>query len=193
MARIRGRGIHEPMQLHELVDKSPHLAFNACGKVVTTEYVETPYNEYGLVEIGPLFTRLLGSVAVEHVWRGNNAGLHHIMWPNRAYRELMPASDREVAVEFRTAPTLMIDIPRQMHEYLHKVTEPPTMPGIDIMQQYALEQQQVRKLAAIVSLHGRSRLLRLTKEQAENSRRQRVNFWLDKMQDGYLGIMPDRE
>jgi len=161
--------------------------------VRVTDHIETPYDEYGVIDRRELFHRILGSVASEYHWQGSFAGPHHLMWPRHDYN--IPGAteiDTQITSTFRSSATLRVILPRELHDYLHRVTTPPAMPGEDVMRQYNVEQDQITHLYDTIR-YGSYATLPLDDQQKETLRHERFLKKLDTMQDAQVGLMPDRE
>lgn len=155
--------------------------------------VETPYTEHGIVDRQTLFRRLLGSVASDYHWGGSFVGPHHLMWPQRAYcRPGVSRAKAKTTAHFRGNPSLKVILPRELHDYLHRVTEPPKAPESDVMEQYTLEQSQVSRLYSIIRPSGHMDK-DLSFDDREDLRYALLLGKLEDMEDGQVGLMPDRE
>ena len=56
--------------LVRLASYTDHIELQG-GRVVVRSMVETPYNEFGIVDVRELFRRVLGSVASDYHWEGS--------------------------------------------------------------------------------------------------------------------------
>lgn len=179
--------------LWRLADHTDLLERGPNGVMIVREFIDTPYDEYGIIDRKELFRRLLGSVASHYHWEGSFAGPHHLMWPKAAYSPPnVPNAVASIATCFRGSPSLKVILPRQLHDYLHRITQPPTVPAVDVMRQYALEQQQVSRLYATVNTRSYREQTNLSPQQKEELRRDGLLRKLETMEDGQLGLMPDR-
>ena len=174
--------------LVRLASYTDHIELQG-GRVVVRSMVETPYNEFGIVDVRELFRRVLGSVASDYHWEGSYTGPHHVMWPKDNYRR---SGANHPAMLFRGCATLRIILPRVLHDYTHRITDPPTLPTPDVMQQYYREQCQVQRLYETVRFHGLHDIDYMSHKEKEALRLERFREKLDKMEDGSLGVMPDR-
>lgn len=184
-------GSFESRWVRDLAEHSENLT--VVGNRLIVDEIETPYDEYGIVDKRELFSRIIGSVAADHVWKGSYEGPHHIMWPRYAYQGISPQAFRPKATHFRGSPSLKIIIPRQMHDYLHFVTEPPAVPDKDVMVQYSLEQFNVQRLYDTIRFHGALHLDKHTPEERERIRWETLLDKLDTMDDPQVGLMPEKE
>lgn len=178
-----------------LADYSDLIQRNNNHTITVLDQVETLYDPNGIIDRRALLRDVMGSVATEYHWggmyTGQYAGPHHLMWPRRNYLRPWDASiNATTAAQYRSSPTLQVILPRELHDYLHRVTEPPTMPAMDVMEQYNLEQSQVSILFSVIS-HASFRKLSLTDTEREALRLRVFHDRLNSMQEGSLGLMPD--
>ena len=187
------RNASERSLLWRLADYTDLVERNNSHSITVNEYIETPYDEYGIIDRKLLFKRLLGSVASEYHWNGSFVGPHHLIWPRRAYS---PAGTRtpstKITSDFRESPSLKVTLPRELHDWLHYITPMPTMPDLDVMEQYILEQEQVSKLYGIVRYGGLSDVS-FDPAKKELFRHAMMLDKLKTMEDGQVGLMPNRE
>ena len=174
-----------------IAEQSDRLLVNG-GRVEVIEPIDTPYDEFGIVDKKELFRRILGSVSTDFYWGGSYVGPHHIMWPQADYAGEGLGARRKIPMKFRSSQSLRVIIPRDLHDYLHKITEPPKQPGIDTMEQYYQEQQTVLHLYDIVRYHGLSDLS-ISEQNKEQYRLHRLHDELGRIKDGQVGLLPDRE
>ncbi|QQS22268.1 hypothetical protein IPM09_01860 [Candidatus Saccharibacteria bacterium] len=176
--------------LSRLADHSDYV-YVVGNRVVVEKMIDTPYNEHGIVDTRELFRRVLGTVSTEYYWQGSYEGPHHIMWPRGWYRQ--KTDGKQIAMQFRNSPTLRLYLPRDLHDFTHKITDPPVPPSRDVMEQYILEQCQVQNLYDIVRFHGLHDLHGMAHDDKEAYRLERFRERLSEMEDGYVGVMPSRE
>lgn len=188
-----GKRVDGSSLLWRLADYTDLVKRGSDGTAKVIERIETPYNEFGIVDRKTLFRRLLGSIASDYRWQGHYEGPHHLMWSRTDYRlpNVHPAQV-ETFSRFRGSPTLKVRLPRELHDWLHRVTEPPTPPSLDVMRQYVHEQGQVHRLYNTVSL-SRYNFEGLSFEEKEKLRHDGLLRKLEEMSDGELGIMPEKE
>ncbi len=191
---IEGRPADRPAQtrLFNRIAQHTDLLRITGNRVAVHEYVDTPYDEHGIVDKQRLFQRILGSVASDFYWDGSYEGPHHLMWPREAYRGARTGAHRNTAMIFRSSQTLRVILPRELHDYTHKITEPPLMPTLDVMEQYNTEQAQVIRLYDTVRFHGLKDFA-LPHAEKEAFRFGQFHRLLEQMPDGELGLMPDKE
>ena len=160
---------------------------------MVVQKIETPYLEHGIIDHRSLVRQVLGSVASDYQWQGSFVGPHHLMWPRRLYPHSHDATSPEgIAAQYRSSPSLQIIIQREAHMYLHQVTEPPVRPSLEVMYQYNIEQAQIASLFSLLNgktFHNEA----LPPGVLEDLRQRIFHDKLDHMQDGQVGLMPDRE
>lgn len=161
------------------------------NRVVVEEYIETPYDAFGLVDKQELFHRILGSVANFH-WEGRYVGPHHIMWPRENYSGFGLGDRRNIPKQFRGSTSLKMIIPRELHDYLHKITLPPELPSVDVMVRYIREQNDVNRLYDIVRYRGLKHF-DMSFEDKEVYRERRLMEELEQLPASSIGLMPDPE
>ncbi len=177
-----------------LVEKTDLLHIGPSGKIQTTDLLETPLDEYGIPRRVELMRMVLGTLSVHHIWAGEY-DLHHAAWPGEQYRRIEDGN-YGVGARYRGSGSLKVRLPRQLHNYVHKITIEPPMPPLDIMRQYALEHGQVNRLYDTIKLTSYveyPKLNALSHEDKEALRRKTLQKKLELMQDGEIGIMPQRE
>ncbi len=180
--------------LMPLVEKTDLLHIGPTGKIQMTDLLETPLDEYGIPNRVELLRMVLGTLSVSHIWAGEY-DLHHAAWPGEQYRRLEDGN-YGVGARYRGSGSLKVRLPRQLHNYVHKITAEPPMPPLEIMRQYALEHGQVNRLYDTVKLTSYveyPKLDSLPHEDKEALRQKTLHRKLKVMQEGQLGIMPQRE
>lgn len=179
--------------LWQIAEYTDQIRRNNNGTVTVMELIETPYDEFGLLNKQLLIQRVLGVVAGAYHWEGSFAGPHHFMWPREAYHYPAVAKNKASVINhFRECPSNKIWIHRQPHDVLHRLTPEPEMPDYDVMEQYNLEQDQVSRLYGLVR-YDSLKELHLGLEEKELRRHQLMIDRLERYEDGYLGLMPSRE
>lgn len=189
----RGSITHEPQCLLPLVGKTKFLEVDVYGAVRATDKIKTPIDTYGVPNRILLMRKVLGSVAMRHIWTGDY-DLHHVAWPRAAYAE--SADGPELGIDYRNAPSLRITMPRQLHDYIHLVTTETAPPSTDVMRQYSLEHGQVGRLYDTVKSYKTDEEIEKFGFSEAVSMAARLDSYhrkIELMQDGEIGIMPDRE
>lgn len=102
------------------------------------ELLPTPLDERGLVDMIGLIALVKTTVAPGYNWESSFVDEHHLQWPDRWYErgeEYSPHAFRNLAVS-------KVRVPRVFHNWVHRITEPPTMPTDDVMR-YRIDAQRV--------------------------------------------------
>lgn len=189
----RVRRASEQSILWKIAPYTDRVDRNSDHSLSVHDYVEIPYDEYGVIDRKEFLTRLVGSVASDYHWDGSKMNTHHLVWPRRVYRPYdIDTPYTKITGEFRENPSLKIILPVDLHMYLHGVTEIPNMPDLDVMDQRNLEQRQVSSLFEAVRYDN---LEDLSYEHLDKEmfRYALLLERLDHMEDGHVGLMPDRE
>lgn len=101
--------------------------------------IETPLDSRNLVDAPKLFQEINKTVDPSYNWRSPFNDTHHLQWPSRSYdgsiENLRPQ-------EFRNLAISQWVLPRVLHNWIHKITEPPPVPEAEIMQ-YRIDAQRV--------------------------------------------------
>ena len=179
--------------LAPLVEISPLLKFDARGRVRASDKIEVPLDEFGIPRRVELMRQVLATLETAHHWTGGY-DVHHLAWERDNYRHIILDGEL-IGASYRGCSSLKIIIPRQLHNYIHLVSEMPPVPEIEIMRQYALEHNQVYRLHDTISLDSYvafPELDRLPHEAKEELRLQSFQRKLVDMEDGKLNVMPDR-
>ncbi|MGK2896166.1 MAG: hypothetical protein ACSLEY_00990 [Candidatus Saccharimonadales bacterium] len=186
LSTVKGEQSLAPLATHS------ELLNRRNGQLIVLDKLETPVDEYGIPQPHLLIKDVLGSVAISRVWTGGY-DVHHVAWPEAAYHRYNDETESLTGSYFRGAAALKVRLPRQLHNYIHAVTEPSPMPSEDVMQQWIKEQRQVSRLYDTVSRKNLSDATDLSEEQREKYRFNNYRQKLDTMEDGELGLMPNRE
>ena len=157
------------------------------------EYIETPYDEFGIIDKRELFRRLLGSVSVDFYWDGSYEGPHHLLWPRSHYTTGGAHPERPLSERFRGAPSLRVILRRDLHDWLHEATQPPQVPSREVMWHHDHEQGQILRLYDTIRHRSLSKIHGMSHEQKEAYRLRRFHELLGEMDDGHVGLMPQRE
>lgn len=184
-----------PYSLLPLVEATDLLELQPNGRIYARDLLPTPVDEHGVPRRVELIRQVLGTVATRHIWTGDY-DVHHTAWPGNAYRKVIDRNSERIGSMYRGAGSLKVWTPRQLHNYIHKITEPPTPPPLEVMRQYALEHGQVDRLYDTIKVSSYiavPELAELPFEEQELLRKEAFDRKLDQMHDGEIGIMPDRE
>lgn len=100
----------------------------------TNERIETPTDERGLVNIPLLLEEVKNFVRPDYEWRGK-PNSHHIFWYEKLYTDRTLFRDNvELSRHFRNMPLHQIELPVELHDFLHVVTTPVEVPSDEIME-----------------------------------------------------------
>ena len=186
---------HEAQPLVGLIEKSELLVGNEFGGVNVDHKLATVLDEYGIPDRVKTMKEVLGSIAGKHVWTGDY-DLHHMSWPRTHYTQYADDDGTRLGINFRNAGSLRVVMPRQLHDYTHAVTEPPPVPSVDVMRQYALEHGQVGRLYdTIKSAKSNDEIQKygFPEESSVEARRAAFKQKIEMMEDGQIGIMPEKD
>lgn len=161
------------------------------GQLVVTDKLQVPISEHGIPLPRELIEQVLASVAVRHHWTGHY-DVHHVAWPEAEYKRINKETGSVLGGQYRGTAALKIRLPRQLHNYIHTVTEPPAIPDADVMEQWVREKWQVDRLYDTVSLKSMSEF-DMPETEREKYRFSNFQQKLEDMEDGHLGLMPERE
>lgn len=181
--------LHEKGSLLPLVGRTALLDLQR-GEIVVHDKLEVPLNEHAIPQPVELIQNVLETVEGRHFWSGIY-DVHHIAWPGCDYRALNDGTNLLGSL-YRGSGSLKILMPRQLHNYIHAVTEPPKMPEWDVMEQWVRESEQVGRLYNTIRLSNFAKA-DISEEQKEHYRFSNFQQKLENMEDGHLGVMPDRE
>ncbi|MBQ68817.1 hypothetical protein CL689_02025 [Candidatus Saccharibacteria bacterium] len=185
------------------VEQSLLLTVANNGRVKAIEKLDTPVDEYGVPDPYEYLGRL--AVTLDDTYEPPKpTNVHHLIHPRADYARHGRDS---VQYRYRESPSLMLEIPIQIHNYGHWVMLPPKMPPFEVMEQRVKEQEQVDRLfrigRAVIAaprwldeMHGRgAQLYRTAETYVSRHEPTEAQFFdeLDKMDDGVLGLMPNRQ
>ncbi|MBC7764514.1 hypothetical protein H7Y29_02260 [Microbacteriaceae bacterium] len=180
----------DEQSLTPLLELSDHLILQN-GRISGINRIEVPLDEHGIPKRTEFVKMALGTIAADHYWSGF-LDVHHLAWPGANYRDLNYADDRYMALKYRGCATLKVRVPRQLHNYFHKISFEPPVPSADIMHQWLLEQNQVDRLFDTICISSLSQF-DINHDAKEEWRKSSYIAKLEQMRDGELGLMPDRE
>lgn len=103
--------------------------------------LQTPVDEYGLVDRRRLIETVKQTVHPDYRWPTKVLSIHHLYWHGAWYG--FPSAP-ERAASFRDMNVNKILVPRVFENWVHLLTLPPDMPDGDIME-YQLESVGVQK------------------------------------------------
>lgn len=194
MTLERGLSYADNQSLVPIMDKTPMLERRG-SRIVCPEKIDVPLDEYGIPRRVQLMRRVLDTMETQHIWTGGY-DVHHMAWPGVWYRKLLDEDDGMFGSAYRGAGSLKVRLPRQLHNYVHTISEPPPMPDEEIIKQYALEHGQVSRLYDAIKLTSYEDFPELAALPFQNQERLRQESYerkLESMADGEIGLMPDTE
>jgi len=184
------------------VEYSSLLRISERGRVVATEKLKTPTDAFGIPNAF-LYIAQLGATLDPAYEPPAKTNVHHLIHPKALYHRNGPQS---IQYKFRESPSLMVRMPEQMHNYGHWVVENAKMVAMDKMTQYVKEQEQINRLfkigRAVISnprwlegMFGDGQQSYRTAEEYFAKQPNEAMFFdtLDQMEDGQVGLMPDRD
>jgi hypothetical protein len=101
--------------------------------------IETPLDSRNLVDAPKLFQEINKTVDSSYDWKSRFNDTHHLQWPSRTYDENI---DNLHPQEFRNLAISQWVLPRVLHNWIHKITEPPPIPNPEVMK-YRIDAQRV--------------------------------------------------
>ncbi|MEP7205081.1 MAG: hypothetical protein ABI716_02720 [Candidatus Saccharibacteria bacterium] len=118
--------------------------------------IPTPLDERGLVDAPELFQEIAKTVNPSYEWDSAFNDPHHLQWPNRWYLDEVcnPATKAANPHEFRNLAISKWILPRVLHNWIHKVAEPPPVPSNEVMF-YRSEAQRVTTALFMTVRSGR--------------------------------------
>ena len=102
------------------------------GDELAENKLETPLNEWGLVDVDELVRRVKATMVPGYDWGGGN-DRHHIGWAHAKYVKADEVAGDGLATTFRDLPINLIWVPRRFHNWIHAVTKEPPVPSRDVM------------------------------------------------------------
>lgn len=135
----------------------------------TDDRIPTPLDERGLVNLTELIKQTKKTVDPGYDWASEFSDIHHLQWPNADYANEPdnPANPHE----FRNLAISKLKVPRNFHNWIHKVTEPPPVPSAEVMY-YRIEAQRV--VIALAKVAGVCEMLTQKDEISEAKLKERL-------------------
>lgn len=96
-------------------------------------YLETPTDQYGLVDLDKLIALVKGTVSPEFSWESPFNDVHHLQWYARNYPVTVGENDVVNMNEFRELINRKVFISRVTHNRAHQVTLPAKVPPNEVM------------------------------------------------------------
>ena len=136
----------------------------------TQGLLPTPVDERGLVDLDALVATVRSTVEPGHQWESPFNDVHHLQWESNRYTSRKKA-ERMFMNDFRQLSSRKAFVPRQFHNWVHRVTEPSPVPDTEVMQ-YCIDAERV----AVSLAHQAVLATRLTRntEFSEVHRRERL-------------------
>jgi hypothetical protein len=181
--------------LEPLVEKTDILYVAARGIIRCRKKIETPVDQHNIPRRVELMRQVLDTVETAHIWTGGY-DVHHAAWPRSNYRDIMSEDDEYIGSAYRSASSLRVRLPRQLHNYVHLVSEPPDPPEYDILAQYAREHGDANRLydtVKLLSFKDFPELDALPFERQEQLRQDSLRRKIENLDEGELGVMPPLE
>jgi hypothetical protein len=95
------------------------------------ERIATPTDERGLVVVPSLIAAVRKTIRPEYRWTAPY-DIHHFQWPD-AWYPYYPGIDRANPHQFRELSIHKGLVPREFHNWLHRITIPPPVPSHEVM------------------------------------------------------------
>lgn len=108
------------------------------------EKIPTPLNEHGVVDIYATIAAVMETIHPDYVWSPESINPHHFQWRADAYSREPQGRLGIQPAQFRNIAPLKGRLPRELENWLHKVTEEPPVPSLEVMYFYT-EAWQVAK------------------------------------------------
>lgn len=97
------------------------------------EKIETPLDSRGLVDFPKLIDSVCEYVEEDYQWRGQDNG-HHLYWFDKLYtKPNLFNQDVTTSRVFRGLHIHIVELPRELHDFLHVVTLPVEVPDEEVM------------------------------------------------------------
>jgi hypothetical protein len=135
--------------------------------------LETPLDSQGLVSLDGLVKLGKQTVRADYLWASAFNDVHHLQWPAASYAQSLELPGHE----FRELVQRKAYLPRQFHNWLHRITLPPPIPSEEVMRYSIDAERTARALAVTAQLAVRltrmpgipeSKLVKRLEEQFEN-------------------------
>jgi len=131
--------------------------------------IATPLDDRGLVDIGSLLNEVGSFVDPDYVWRGR-FDEHHLFWFGNLYNSAnLFNQNPDLSRKFRGVPLHKIELPRELHDFIHTVTLPVEPPDQEVME-YRLESWEIA-----TSLFNSVSVLKTHKWNTEEQLARKVN------------------
>jgi len=183
------------------VESSLLLALDVKNRVRAIDKIDVPLDEFGVPRPLEYLEALAQTLDPSYILPPDK-NVHHLAYPRLLYTK---RGSRSVQYKYRETTALMVDIPIQLHNYGHWVTNDPPMPSYEVMRLRVKEQNQIDRLfkigQAVVSaprwldqMIGEGvQTYRTAQDYADIHMTEAMFYdYLDKCSDPVVGLMPDR-
>jgi hypothetical protein len=100
----------------------------------TDHILAAPVDERGVVDVYKTLDLAMSHVDPEYVWPKSHCDVHHFVWERTNYLPVNNAGSN-VPNQYREVPFHKGYLPRQLHNFIHTVIAPPSVPEWDVMEQ----------------------------------------------------------
>lgn len=101
--------------------------------------VETPLDHRGIVDLEELIKLVKSTVISDYNWPSSLNDVHHLQWHASLYST---HTHPVIASEFRNLVNRKAYVPRNFHNWIHRITVPPPLPSVEVMH-HSIEAQRV--------------------------------------------------
>ena len=101
----------------------------------------TPIDERNLVNLDALVELVKGTVEPGYEWNSSFFDVHHLHWTAALYTGSSNRDTQELR-DFRNLASRKAYVPRQFHNWVHRVTEPSPLPERDVIR-YSIDAERV--------------------------------------------------
>jgi hypothetical protein len=115
------------------------------------EKIPTPLNEHGVVDIDATVSAVMATIHSDYTWSRHSINPHHFQWRADAYSRESQGVLNVQPAQFRNISPLKGHLPRELENWLHKVTEEPPVPSLEVMYFYTEAWQVAKGLYACTS------------------------------------------
>jgi hypothetical protein len=134
--------------------------------------LETPLDERGLVDLDALVGMVRKTVTPSYQWESPFNDIHHLQW--EASRYVGKTNDEtQMMRDFRELASRKALVPRIFHNWVHRITEPSSLPSEEVMQ-YSVDAERVALSLAQQAMMA-TRITR-NKRVSERARFERLKY-----------------
>ena len=114
-------------------------------RLVTDNFrIEAQTDDRGLIDIPNLLQQVKSTIDASYDWPVDSTNVHHFYWPAAQYPNIQKHEEGINMSLFRNLPINKGLMPFQFHNWLHRVTIPPPLPDIEIVE-YQMEAWDVTR------------------------------------------------